>query len=194
MKLPEGHTRPEDGSLPLTFLERDICFSQKVRVGNVAIYERYKGENPTHICYEVVRIKRNKPAKFNVGDVSIEFKDQESYPGDSAWGKDGFSCNNLNRAYEYFDKFLAQEKEKEAEKAANPDEAPKRGRKALNVEIKWPKGEFTIKEVAALHPGPSPAYFHVELQKLVQDGKAKFTGSKKLTAGRGKPSNFYKIL
>tara|TARA_R100000808_G_scaffold6183_1_gene18519 strand:- start:7691 stop:7993 length:303 start_codon:yes stop_codon:yes gene_type:complete len=67
------------------------------RVGKVAIYERRQltGER-SH--YEVVKISNHKG--YKMGGTFIE--PAETYPGNSLWGLQGWTCDDLMSAQERF--------------------------------------------------------------------------------------------
>lgn len=193
MKLIDSDTRDERGTLPTRFKEKHYIFDQKIRTGNVAIYERSRENNPESSTFEVVRIRYQNGGERKYKDKVVVIKPGEYYPSESEWGKHAFSCNSMGRAEVRMAEMLEQEKVKEA----NPEAQHKRGRKALNITLAWPKPKvhFLVKDIVEASGGKaSPAYVHLKLYELIDAGKAEFVTKKKVTPGRGKPASVYQML
>jgi hypothetical protein len=81
------------------FCRHGFTFRQVAREGNAAIYEQcWTGcQNPS-IAYEVIRIRRREG--FQIGEKSIEA--YELYPNSDAWGVDGFTFADRNKAWDKF--------------------------------------------------------------------------------------------
>jgi hypothetical protein len=78
--------------IELTFTKSQWHFEQLSRVGDIAIYKRKKNGDPH---YEVVRIRRHNGFKLPTGEMT---EPAEYYPGDNAWGTDGFTFVRLDVA------------------------------------------------------------------------------------------------
>ena len=83
--------------LPKEFSKKGFNFREIKRKGNVAIYERSKGESVKH--YEVAVIKSHQG--FNLGGSFIA--PSEVYPCDSQWGIYGWTLPSLEKAEEKFE-------------------------------------------------------------------------------------------
>lgn len=73
---------------------------QILREENIAIYERSKDGN---LHYEVIRIKSHNGFKLPSGEVTSP---AEYYPGDNAWGVDGFTLPNSVAARAKFEDLI----------------------------------------------------------------------------------------
>lgn len=83
------------------FKKYGFDFKQIKRVGDVAIFEQSSSKWPSgDVRYEVVKIGRHKG--YYMGGQKIEAA--ETYPGNSLWGIQGWTCTNLERAEIYFKK------------------------------------------------------------------------------------------
>ena len=84
-----------------SFTKYGFDFNLVKRKGNVAIY-RQSSPKWTHgdYRYEVVKIGRHKG--YYMGGQKIEAA--ETYPGNSLWGIQGWTCTNLETAEETFKK------------------------------------------------------------------------------------------
>ena len=70
-------------------------YRQIIREEDAAIYEeRWTGCAEPSVCYEVIRIRRRDG--FQIGEKFIE--PYEIYPNSDAWGVDGFTFANRNKA------------------------------------------------------------------------------------------------
>lgn len=75
-------------------------FQQLRREGNTALFQRWKPEGlPPH--YEVVRIRSHNGFKIPGTDKISD--PAEYYPGDTAWGRDGFTFVSMETAITKFD-------------------------------------------------------------------------------------------
>lgn len=72
-----------------------------VRKKDVAIYER-QGITARDPHYEVIRIAKHNG--YKIGKQFIEAA--ETYPGNSLWGIQGWTCQTLEAARERFDKLV----------------------------------------------------------------------------------------
>jgi len=123
--------------LPLEFSKNQFDFKQIKREANVAIYSKVKksidieGEAcpQKQLHYEVIKINRHD-AYFLAGN---KISAGESYPSNEQWGNRGLSTNSLERAEEIFKEFLK-------DKTIVGDQI-----------IKYPKGQFTLKQFAELN-------------------------------------------
>ena len=85
-------------------LRKEFCrngfrYRQIAREGNAAIYEQcWTGCPDPAVCYEVIWIRRRDG--FQIGEKFIE--PYEVYPNSDAWGVDGFTFTDRNKAFEKF--------------------------------------------------------------------------------------------
>jgi hypothetical protein len=85
--------------LPPRFRHNGFDHAQIAREGNAAIYEqRWTGCAKPSVCYEVVRIRRRDG--FQIGEKFIG--PYEVYPDSNAWGVDGFTFSDSNKARDKF--------------------------------------------------------------------------------------------
>ena len=82
--------------LPSTFNSGGFWFRQLCRKGNVALFEKSKGDN--NRSFEVVRIQRREE-RFAFGKV---LPASEVMPSAERWGKDGWTYADLEQAREKF--------------------------------------------------------------------------------------------
>lgn len=85
--------------LPTQFRRDGFTYRQIAREGNAAIYEqRWTGCPEPSVCYEVIRIRRREG--FEIGGRFIG--PAEVYPNSEAWGVDGFTVTDPNKAWAKF--------------------------------------------------------------------------------------------
>ena len=85
--------------LPARFRHNGFDYRQIARKGNAAIYEqRWTGCAEPSVCYEVIRIRRRDG--FQISEKFIE--PYEVYPNSDAWGVDGFTFTDRNKAWDKF--------------------------------------------------------------------------------------------
>ena len=78
------------------------------RKKDVAVYKRSQlGYNHHH--YEVVKISKHNG--YNMGGAYIEAA--ETYPGNSLWGIQGWTCTTLEQAEKHFQKLLKRSTRKQ---------------------------------------------------------------------------------
>jgi hypothetical protein len=88
--------------LPKEFRRGGFDYRQIAREGNVAIYEQsWSGCSNPSVCYEVIRIRYREG--FQIGEKSVE--PYEIYPNADAWGVDGFTSTNRDKAWAKFLKY-----------------------------------------------------------------------------------------
>jgi hypothetical protein len=88
----ERHYRP----LSKEFKHDGFKFRQIAREGNAAIFEQTWSACPEpSVCYEVIRIRRRDG--FQINGRSVE--PAELYPASEAWGVDGFTFTDRDRAF-----------------------------------------------------------------------------------------------
>ena len=88
--------------LPTRFRHSGFDYRQIARKGDAAIYEqRWAGCAEPSVCYEVIRIRRRDG--FQISEKVIE--PYEGYPNSDAWGTDGFTVTDRNKAWDKFLKF-----------------------------------------------------------------------------------------
>lgn len=187
--------------LPIEFTTTIGHFLQICRENNVAIYHRRRLESGEPVGsgnYEIIRINRR-----NAGEImGRPVEAGEIYPGSAAWGTYGLTSPNLDHAkvlYKQFqekfkgkDNLIGPKTEEEKAQEAESGEVRHRGRKPLNVSLQFPKGEWTIKQIADKH-NVSPAYVHLQIKPMIDKKEIIFVKSAKTTSGRGKPAAFYKV-
>ena len=80
-------------------------YRQIAREGNWAIYEqRWPGSE--NLCYEIIRIRREEATTFPSGR---SYPAREVYPSSEAWGVDGFTVNDRNKAWDKFSEISLEE-------------------------------------------------------------------------------------
>jgi len=81
------------------FRHHGFSYRQIAREGDAAIYEQtWNGcSNPT-VCYELIRVRRRQG--FQIGQRFVQAA--EVYPNSEAWGVDGFTFTNRNKAWSKF--------------------------------------------------------------------------------------------
>jgi hypothetical protein len=79
--------------LPLTFTKSGWTFRQVWREGDQAIYRKEKGNT---VVYESIRVLSHDG--YEIAGKRVE--PAEYYPGNEAWGTDGFTCGSFERALE----------------------------------------------------------------------------------------------
>jgi hypothetical protein len=67
------------------FTKDGFRHEQLMRSGQIALFERWKPDQPVH--YEVVRIREHKAYKLGTAEIPAG----EHYPSTSSWGTDGFT-------------------------------------------------------------------------------------------------------
>ena len=95
----QGKKRHFYKPLPKQFRRDGFIYRQIARQGNGAIYEqRWTGCAEPSVCYEVIRIRRREG--FQIGNKLVE--PAEVYPKSEAWGVDGFTLTDRNKAWAKF--------------------------------------------------------------------------------------------
>jgi hypothetical protein len=97
----EGGSKKGRSYKPLAtrFRRNGFDYRQIAREGDAAIYEqRWSGGAEPSVCYEVIRIRRREG--FQIGEKFIE--PYEVYPNSDAWGVDGFTVTDRNKAFDKF--------------------------------------------------------------------------------------------
>ena len=85
--------------LPKEFRRDGFNYCQIAREGDVALYEqRWTGCPDAAACFEVIRIRRRDG--FQISEKFIE--PCEVYPNSNAWGVDGFTVTDRNKAWDKF--------------------------------------------------------------------------------------------
>lgn len=101
-------------TLEKTFKSKQFNHNQLKRVGNFAIYERWKDDTKKH--YEVVKIGRHNG--YTIAGQYVA--PAETYPSSSSWGMNGWTCITIEQAEEKFKQFQAEARsEKSSKQAAN---------------------------------------------------------------------------
>jgi hypothetical protein len=85
--------------LPKEFRRHGFNYRRIAREGDAALYEqRWTGCAEPSLCYEVIRIRWRDG--FRIGEKFIE--PYQVYPNSDAWGADGFTFTNRNKAWAKF--------------------------------------------------------------------------------------------
>lgn len=85
--------------LPKRFRRDGFGYCQIAREGCAALYQQHwSGCTDPSVCYEVIRIRRREG--FVIGGRFVE--PAEIYPNSEAWGVDGFTFTNRNKAWAKF--------------------------------------------------------------------------------------------
>jgi hypothetical protein len=170
------------------------------REGNIAIYLKQPISDPkVRGTYEVIRINRRNEVEI----MGNKTPATEVYPGAASWGVYGLTAVNLEMANEQFQRFqlkfkgkdnlIGPKTEEQKEEAAKNGTVGRRGRKPLDITIKYPaKGEWTIKTVADSHK-VCPAYVAKQMEPYLKNKSIIPTKREKTSSGRGKPAQFYKV-
>ena len=96
--------------LPKEFQRGGFNYRQVAREGDAAIYEqRWTGCPNPAVCFEVIRIKRREG--FEIGGRFVE--PAEVYPNSEAWGMDGFTFTDWNKARAKFSKYRWKNQQRE---------------------------------------------------------------------------------
>ena len=96
--------------LPKEFQRDGFNYRQVAREGDAAIYEqRWTGCPNPAVCFEVIRIKRREG--FEIGGRFVE--PAEVYPNSEAWGMDGFTFTDWNKARAKFSKYRLKNQQRE---------------------------------------------------------------------------------
>lgn len=80
------------------FTKGGFTHRQIKREGNIAIFERFKGDR-RQLHWEVVRIRYCKAYTI----AGVDFPAGEHYPSSEKWGADGWTFNDLGAAERKFD-------------------------------------------------------------------------------------------
>ena len=84
---------------PKEFRRDGFNYRQIAREGDVALYEqRWTDCAEPSVCYEMIRIRRRDG--FQISEKFIE--PYEVYPNSDAWGVDGFTVTDRNKAWDQF--------------------------------------------------------------------------------------------
>ena len=90
-------------------------YRQIAREGNWAIYEqRWPGSE--NLCYEIIRIRREEATTFPSGR---SYPEREVYPSSEAWGVDGFTVTDRNKAWDKFFEISLEEPAKTGKEVKN---------------------------------------------------------------------------
>jgi len=93
--VKKGHSYER---LAKAFTLSGFGYRQIARQGNWAIYEqRWPGSE--NLCYEIIRIRREEATTFPSGR---SYPAREVYPSSEAWGVDGFTVTDRNKAWDKF--------------------------------------------------------------------------------------------
>jgi hypothetical protein len=94
----EAWSKKRHSCKPLSarFRRDGFDYQQLARKGDAAIYEQtWSGCSNPSVCYEVIRIRRREG--FQIDGRFVE--PAEVYPNSDAWGVDGFTLTDKNKAF-----------------------------------------------------------------------------------------------
>ena len=85
--------------LPKEFRRDGFNYRRIAREGNAAIYEqRWTGCPDPAVCFEVIHVRRHEG--FRIGSRFVQ--PAEVYPKSDAWGVDGFTFTDWDKAWDRF--------------------------------------------------------------------------------------------
>ena len=150
--------------------------------GGWQIYKKTKTLSKKDIkdkCHAYVKYELILPLKNKEGMLHGKFyPNRLSYPGDEAFGKNGYDCSSLEAAEKRHAEILARKEEKIEHEA-----------RKLNL----PKDKtFTIKDLEKLNKDWTYNTIYARLKELVVEGRIIQSGTKDNTIG--KPSKVYKFV
>ena len=166
--------KDKDGYLlvPKEFTHKGYQFKfVKKLEGGWMIYEKTKEANKTK-KYELVKPKRQDQFVFHGKTIEAKWV----YPNDNAFGRIGFDCVSLDVAIERHREILANKQEQVEN---------------TQIELKIPKGEFTLKDLLNTNKIPYPKLY-LKVKEMVLGNTLKKIGEKKNI--RGKPSDVFKLV
>ena len=166
--------KDKDGYLlvPKEFTHKGYQFKfVKKLEGGWMIYEKTKEANKTK-KYELVKPKRQDQFVFHGKTIEAKWV----YPNDNAFGRIGFDCVSLDVAIERHREILANKQEQVEN---------------TQIELKIPKGEFTLKDLLNTNKIPYPKLY-LKVKEMVLGNTLKKIGEKKNV--RGKPSDVFKLV
>lgn len=179
------------------------------RDGDIAIYHKVGEKNAIHTRtfdagFETVMITRHNG--YELGGVKID--PAEVYPSASQWGTRGWTYKTLLEADHKFNTLMGKsinvtdEIPSDDDEEVTEDETPQsisprigsgRGRKKVDrPALKYPDGEFSIKELAELNKTEYPITAIV-VKEAIEAGTVVLSAKRKVGNGRGKKTNFYKV-
>ena len=166
--------KDKDGYLlvPKEFTHKGYQFKfVKKLEGGWMIYEKTKEATKTK-KYELVKPKRQDQFVFHGKTIEAKWV----YPNDNAFGRIGFDCVSLDVAIERHREILANKQEQVEN---------------TQIELKIPKGEFTLKDLLNTNKIPYPKLY-LKVKEMVLGNSLKKVGEKKNI--RGKPSDVFKLV
>lgn len=166
--------KDKDGYLlvPKEFTHKGYQFKFiKKLEGGWMIYEKTKEATKTK-KYELVKPKRQDQFVFHGKTIEAKWV----YPNDNAFGRIGFDCISLDVAIERHREILANKQEQVEN---------------TQIELKIPKGEFTLKDLLNTNKIPYPKLY-LKVKEMVLGNTLKKIGEKKNI--RGKPSDVFKLV
>lgn len=166
--------KDKDGYLlvPKEFTHKGYQFKfVKKLEGGWMIYEKTKEATKTK-KYELVKPKRQDQFVFHGKTIEAKWV----YPNDNAFGRIGFDCISLDVAIERHREILANKQEQVEN---------------TQIELKIPKGEFTLKDLLNTNKIPYPKLY-LKVKEMVLGNTLKKIGEKKNI--RGKPSDVFKLV
>lgn len=164
------------------FKQKGFAFQLLKRLENVALLE--KTSKGGGVSYEVVVIRAHNGYSIAGTEVAAS----EFLPKDEDFGKFGWSYSTLEAAEKKFHEVKKEKWEYLIVDESKP-KGGKRGRKPVNFQVKYPDGEFSMKDLAE-HNNKTPAYMYTFLKQRGLFSEIVEVREEK--AGRGKPRKIYK--
>jgi hypothetical protein len=175
----------------------DHTFTQTRREGNICCYRRNKVDDERFHSFEVFIIRVVKAGSPLPGGGSVA-EDYEPYPGKSAFGRTAWSINTEQRANTVFNGLLSAKHSIPEPDTTTAEETelvnvvkvvrPKSDRRA----IKFPKGPFTQKELAAFNSIENYKEVYTDLQRALADGTLKISAQVK-EVSRGRAAKMFEL-
>jgi hypothetical protein len=172
----------------------DHTFTQIRREGNICCYRRNRvSDNRVH-SFEVF-ITRVVKAGSPLPGGGMVAEDYEQYPGKTAFGRTAWSILMEQRANTVFNGLLAKNVIPEPDTAEETELVnivkvvrPKSDRRA----IKFPKGPFTQKDLAAFNGIENYKEVYTDLQRALADGTLKISAQVK-EVSRGRAAKMFEL-
>lgn len=180
--------------LEVEFTKTGFRFKQLCREGDVAIFHKVRlSPKPHDAGFEVIVVGRHDGYEI----AGNRFEPSEMYPSSEQWGTRGWTYQDLYSAEQRFAQLQGKEivmvEGVEEEQETEMPSRPRRPRGSGLPEIKFPTGEFSIKEAAALNPTINPATVYLCVKEAEEAGMVKRTRTER-RAERGKPTQLFQAV
>lgn len=173
-------------------------FTQVRRDGNVCIYRRNNTVGKLH-SFEVFITKTVKAGSPLPGGGQV-LEDYEQYPGASAFGRTAWSINTEKRANDRFAGLLVGVKTPKVETMETTEEETELVNVARIIKpqgdrrtIKWPKGPFTQKDLAAFNGIGNYKEVYTDLQRALASGILRISKQTKAVT-RGRAAKMFEVV